>query len=438
MTHYEDGDRRRGDQTDVSDSSVVSAATGRSVGNDLLVALGLAMGPAVALGLARFAYALLLPAMRSSLHWSFATAGAMNTANGAGYLVGALIAASISYRWGARRVFAGSVITSGLFLLASAATGNIAVLLTLRLLVGATGAASFIVGGALAAQLGHGKSPARSALLLGIYFGGGGLGIALSGVAIPPLLAVASADTGWKWGWVLLAALSVLSALAAIPAAGHTPEPPPATHGDRFPVRKLSAVLVAYTVYGAGYIAYMTFIIAYLKANGAGTVEISAFWAVLGLAAVVGGFIWGPMLGRLHGGRGPAVLMAIVAVGALLPLLTYAIPIAFVSALLFGVSFLAVVAAVITVARTALRPDQWTAAIAILTTGFAIGQCLGPILAGLLADSANGVRAGLLLSAAILVIGTVTCLAQPARTPDDTTNEVPLLHSAPPVEKATR
>jgi len=54
------------------------------------VVLGLAMGPAVALGLGRFAYALLLPAMRADLGWSYAVAGAMNTANAIGYLIGAL------------------------------------------------------------------------------------------------------------------------------------------------------------------------------------------------------------------------------------------------------------------------------------------------------------------------------------------------------------
>jgi Uncharacterised MFS-type transporter YbfB len=46
----------------------------------LWVVAGLAMAPAVALGLARFAYALLLPAMRADLGWSYANAGAMNTA----------------------------------------------------------------------------------------------------------------------------------------------------------------------------------------------------------------------------------------------------------------------------------------------------------------------------------------------------------------------
>ena len=57
-----------------------------------LTALALSLGAAVSLGLTRFSYALLLPPMRADLGWSYFTAGAMNTANAAGYLVGALLA----------------------------------------------------------------------------------------------------------------------------------------------------------------------------------------------------------------------------------------------------------------------------------------------------------------------------------------------------------
>ena len=61
------------------------------------------MGPAVALGFGRFAYALLLPPMRADLGWSFAQAGALNTANAAGYLIGALVAAPSESGWATRR-----------------------------------------------------------------------------------------------------------------------------------------------------------------------------------------------------------------------------------------------------------------------------------------------------------------------------------------------
>ena len=56
----------------------------------LRVALYLALAVAVVNGFARFAYALILPAMRESLGWDYAAAGWLNTANSLGYAVGGL------------------------------------------------------------------------------------------------------------------------------------------------------------------------------------------------------------------------------------------------------------------------------------------------------------------------------------------------------------
>jgi len=61
--------------------------------SDVLVALGLALAPVVALGFSRFAYALLLPPMRHDLDWSYTAAGGMNTANAIGYIAGSATAA---------------------------------------------------------------------------------------------------------------------------------------------------------------------------------------------------------------------------------------------------------------------------------------------------------------------------------------------------------
>ena len=74
---------------------------------NLATAAALALGAAVSLGLARFSYALLLPAMRADLGWSYTTAGAMNTLNAAGYLAGALALPWTLARFDARRLFLG-------------------------------------------------------------------------------------------------------------------------------------------------------------------------------------------------------------------------------------------------------------------------------------------------------------------------------------------
>jgi len=379
------------------------------------VALGLAPGPAVALGLARFAYALLLPSMRSDLGWSFSAAGAMNTANAVGYLAGAL-AAPAARPGGARRSYLAGLALTVMALAASAATGNLGVLFGLRALAGAAGAVSFVVGAGLVARNSTRQVAGRAELQLGIYFAGGGTGIIASGLTIPPLLAHVPGGAGWREGWLLLAGMAALALAGSVPAVRAAQEPP-ATRGgaDRWPARTLAVLLAAYALFGAGYIAYMTFIVSFLKSGGTGDGQVSLFWMVLGAAAVAAAFGWGPLLGRLRGGRGPAVVMAVVTAGALLPLLSRSTPVAMASAMLFGASFLSVVTAATALARRSLPLRHWTAAVATLTVVFAIGQCAGPVLAGLLSDGPSGVRAGLILSAAILAVGTLVALAQPER-----------------------
>lgn len=387
-------------------------------GGGIGVAVGLAMGPAVALGLARFAYALLLPAMRADLHWSFAAAGAVNTANAVGYLAGALLAGPLTRRASARSLFvAGLAVTAGA-LFVSGVTGDLGVLLAVRAVAGASGAVSFVVGGGLAAQAGAGRSHARAALLLGIYVAGGGAGIVASGLAVPALLAHTAPATGWRWGWLLLAALAALALIASLPALRATRPPAPApAAASQWPARSLAPTLVAYGLFGAGYIAYMTFIVAFLRAEGTTSGQVGLFWVVLGTSAVVAAFAWGPVLGRLRGGHGPAVCLAVVTVGAVLPLLARSTTAAFVSAVLFGGSFLTVVTAVTALARASLPAHHWTPAIAGLTAAFALGQCAGPLLAGALSDTGSGTAAGMLLSAGILAVGTVIALLQAQREP---------------------
>jgi predicted MFS family arabinose efflux permease len=380
--------------------------------------LGLAMGPAVGLGLARFGYALLLPAMRADLHWSLATAGAVNTANAVGYLAGAVAAVPLARRLGTRQAFLAGLVLATLSLLGTAASGDTLALATMRLLAGAAAGMSFVTGAGLVAELGSGDSSRRAAWLLGGYFAGAGAGVVVSGLALPPLLAATAAASGWRWGWVLLACLSVVALAVSIPAVLACREPPaPPPTSRRWPARRLLAVMTSYGLHGVGYIAYMTFIVAFLTGQGARPGEISSFWVVLGAAAMAGGFAWPPLIARLPGGLAVAIILAVVAIGALLPLVSGSAVAALASAALFGVSFLAVVTATVAVARRSLPRHHWTPAIGSITVAFAVGQSCGPVLAGVVSDGPAGLRLGLTLSAGVLAIGAVIALTQPRTAP---------------------
>ncbi|MBR9904454.1 MAG: YbfB/YjiJ family MFS transporter, partial [Gammaproteobacteria bacterium] len=137
--------------------------------SDLRTVVALALVPAIGLGIARFSYALLLPAMQSSLGWSYADAGLMTSVNAAGYMVAALLAARVIAHAGAYRVMAGGVI-SCVTALSLLGVINDAVLLNCAwLLAGIGGAFAFVAGGVLATHVSQ-RHPTHSAFLLGLFY----------------------------------------------------------------------------------------------------------------------------------------------------------------------------------------------------------------------------------------------------------------------------
>ncbi len=377
------------------------------------VVAGLALGPAVALGLGRFAYALLLPAMRDDLGWSYAQGGAINAANAAGYLLGALIVAPMAARWGDKRTFWCGLLITALALSASGAVADFLVLSLLRLIAGAAGALALVAGGALAAAAGGGGSRARPARALALYFAGAGFGMVVSAAAVPALITIG----GWRAGWLVLGALGLVAAALALPALARTPEV--ARLGATVPGRRawrvgpLLPVLVSYVLFGAGYIAYATFIVAYLQNRmGFAPHDVMLFWGCVGVAASGAGFVWAPLLSRLRGGRAIALANAATMLGAVLPVLSRSGFVAYVSAVVFGGAFLIVPTAVTAFVRKAVPASGWTAAIAVLTVGFALGQCFGPMVSGVVSDGRYGVGGGLLLSGGVLAAAALTALMQ--------------------------
>jgi predicted MFS family arabinose efflux permease len=386
--------------------------------------LALSLGPAVTLGLVRFAYALLLPAMRDDLDWSYALAGGLNTANAAGYLAGALLAAPIAYRLGVRRSFVVALLAAALALLASALPTVYAAHVVLRIVAGVGGAVAFVSGGVLAAHATSGRPGEPSAAtVLGLYYGGGGAGILVSGLAMPALLELGPVEpAAWRIGWVCIGIASLLALVVAGMAARRLPEESEtdggedgaeARNGDEVsPVRLLAPALAAYFLFGTGYIVYMTFVVAFLMDRGAGALEVSVFWALLGATAAASAPVWAPVIEGLSGGRPLAAVIAVVAVGAILPLVFDGTIAAFASAALFGGSFLAVVTATTALVRHSLPAHAWPTGIAAFTILFATGQCVGPVASGAISDSFGRLEPGLGLSAIILFAGALVALAQ--------------------------
>ncbi len=379
-------------------------------------ALALALGAAVSLGLARFSYALLLPPMRADLQWSYFTAGAMNTANAAGYLVGALLAPRWLASHDARRVFLAGMLAAALLLALHALTWGDASLLALRLVTGIASAATFVSGGLLAAQLGARATALPASLVLGLYYGGTGLGIVASALLVPASTSHLFVDvTGpWRGAWVLLGAAALAaSIIAGRGTRGLLQAPGTSTSQAAFDWRVLRFGLLSYLMFGLGYIGYMTFIIMLLREQGASNAVSIAFYVVLGIGVMASPWIWASLLQRHRGGLPIAVLQALLAMATALPVLGRGgfVPV-FVSGALFGAVFLSLVASTTAMVRHNLAPAAWSRGIAAFTIVFAVGQIVGPGLVGWVADGSGGLVRGFVISAGLLALGSVIGLLQ--------------------------
>ena len=374
------------------------------------LALALSLGAAVSLGITRFAYGLLLPAMRADLGWSYTLAGAMNTANALGYFLGALVTPWLLRRVGpSTLLWSGSLLASLFMALSGFFTASEPLLLQ-RLLAGVASAMVFIAGGLLAARLGA-QDPQRGGFLIGLYYGGTGVGIALSAVLVPWVLDSAQASAhGWRWAWWGLALVCVLASAVlwwparamarwALPPAGG------AEAAVTFRWRPFSFALAGYTLFGVGYIGYMTFVVALLRERGSSTLAVTVFYSLLGLAVIASSRIWAALLDRHKSGRALAILNALLGVAIVLPALTQSWPVVLASGLLFGGVFLSVVASTTALVRHNLPHAAWAAGISAFTTVFAAGQVLGPTVVGWIADGPGGLARGLVFSALALWLG---------------------------------
>jgi len=370
----------------------------------------LSLAPTIGLGIGRFAYALVLPDMRDSLNWSYSAAGFMNTINAVGYLAGALVASRLIRRFGLARSVVWGTAACVLSLALCAITGNFIVLSFARLLSGFAAAAGFVGGGALTAATAQSR-PERANFLLSLFYAGPGIGILASGLIAPFVLQAFGAGSWWIVWW----ALTLLSVVMIVPlmlaSIGGTAV---IDDGARvnFSVLPVLIYLTAYFLFGAGYIAYMTFMIAYVRDGGGGAGAQSLFWSLIGTSAFATPWVWRRVLALDRGGLATTIILGTNAIGAALPMFGHSPLLLVISALVFGVAFFAVVGSTTAFVRFNYPPADWPTGIAAMTIAFGIGQTVGPIAVGAVTDALGSLSYALNVSAALLALGAVLATFQ--------------------------
>lgn len=354
---------------------------------------------AAALGIGRFVYTPILPGMMQDLGLSASDAGLIASANYLGYLLGAFAAAG---RWAHERergVVFGSLAANAVLLAAMALTASLSAFLVIRFLAGVASAfvmvfLSAIVFSRLAAA---GRNDLQA-----LHFGGVGLGIALSALAVG---AARMAGADWRAGWMFSALASAIGLIAVAPLLRDGPLRGSSADGEpRLPRRiALYKVIAAYGIFGFGYIVTATFLVAIVRQEHGGSSFEMLAWLVTGLAGLPSLFFWNAVARRFGLMNAFAVGCVCEAAGVVFSVSFHGSVAPLLAGFLFGGTFLAVTAIGLHAGRL-LALDAPRRALALMTAAFGTGQIVGPLAAGFLADRTGSFFAGSMVAAAALAI----------------------------------
>lgn len=289
----------------------------------------------VAMGLGRFSYSAMVPALISSGQLTAEQAGWIGGLNLAGFFVGAFTSDAIRRRWPMPLVLTAAVGVSLIGLAASAVPAGFVWLAVWRSLLGVCAGLIMVQGLALTT----GKAPvSRRAAAAALMFSGVGVGIAFSGVLVPWLLSY-----GLGWGWLGIAAVGAVGAgvayfgwrnIEVIESAAGEASGLRILLGQANPWRGLAA---GYFLFSFGITPHTLYWVDFLARELALGIDVGgAHWAAVGVFAVVGPWAAVGLARRTQTSWAVVVAFVVLGFGIVAPAITVIAPVLWLSSIVFG------------------------------------------------------------------------------------------------------
>ena len=362
------------------------------------LAVGGLLAMAAGMGIGRFVYTPILPAMISALEWSKLDAGLVASANFLGYMIGAFVVGRPAFTARPRAWLLVALATSVATTAGMALSENLPLLLGLRF---GGGVARAVVSSWSSTLVLERLATAGRSGLAAIHFGGVGVGIIASAIIVS---SISELGGDWRTLWLasgIAAAVAALIALALIPAAEHSQSAarPTATQPARVTLAGLAA---AHGLFGFGYVITATFLVTIVRETAAIRPLEPWIWVLVGVATIPSVPLWQRLGQRIGLLKAYAVACLVEAVGVALSVEWSSIAGICLSAVLLGGTFMGLTALGLMSARelSGSRPQR---AIGLTTATFGLGQMIGPAIAGLLSETSGSLRAASLLAAAALI-----------------------------------
>ncbi|MEM1404337.1 MAG: YbfB/YjiJ family MFS transporter [Pseudomonadota bacterium] len=367
----------------------------------------------LSMGIARYSFTPMIPAMQDQVGVTESLAGWMAGWNYIGYLTGLFIVWLISdlrakdffYRYG----LLVTVIATAFM----AAHDNRMVWYMSRFFCGVSSATGFILGTGLILNWLHHNGYKSE---LGLHFSGVGLGIVASAIIVDLTDLDAYFALNWRLQWVALAGVG---ALLTVPAMFLLPRP-----GEReIEMARESDVMETTRLPSARYLLLLQ--AAYFCAGFSNTVNVtftslitelqplegwgSRMWLAVGLAATPAPFIWDRISKRLGSLDALRIAFVMNVLGNLCLAFTVSLTTTVFAAVLFGFTFMGIVSQTLSLVGRRYGPRA-TQIMAQLTLGYCVAQILSPIISGIVAEMTGSFQPSLYVITGFMILGLICLL----------------------------
>lgn len=369
------------------------------------------------LGLARFAFGMLLPGMRESLGLGYDQMGFISTANFAGYLVSVAVAPSLIKRFKPRLTMTFGLALVGVCMLAMGRCSSSGSLSFFYALIGVGSGLANIPAMVLVS---HWFRKSRRGRAAGLMIMGNGSAIIFSGLFVPRLIESLGVHA-WRTGWFILGGISLAimglvfrlvrndpQELGLTPVGGEEvvspilPGQAPADGAGKI----LIYLGVLYLLFGATYMVYGSFIVtAMVEEYGFSQSLAGQFWSWVGFFALFSGVAFGALSDRIGRKGGLAFVLATQTLAYGLAGVGLGREALIVSVVLYGLAVFAIPTIMAAAVGDYLGLSRAASGFSLVTFFFAAGQTVGPAAAGVLAEATGTFAGSFLLCAGLTSLG---------------------------------
>ncbi len=390
--------------------------------NNAAILLAGILALVVGVGVARFAFTSLLPAMLEN-HLSIAFAGMLASVNYVGYLSGSIFSIFIKDIHAKVRFFRFGLALCIITSLLLALTQSQIIWLIARLLAGFGAAMALVVGSAIVMSKLQNTNKTKA---MGIHFSGLGFSILISDLI---MRAVFNFSNYWQHAWLVLAIAGTVFASYSAYILSFDKQSADQVVKHKFDKALFSPLVIvlalAYFTEGVGMVVQATFLPDIVNSLPGLAGYGGYAWLAVGLAGIPSCIIWMRLAHRYNSIDMMILAMALQVIGILIPIFSNNIVLNLISGILYGATFIGLVALFMNFAGQ-LAGKNPVFIMGIITAAYGVGQVVAPLYCVALIEQFGNYNAALYVTAMIVVVGILLLKYAKTRLMSDNRNVINL------------